>query len=60
MWVSPADARVIVTAMTTDDLPRDPDMDGLPRELAERTGPLTIRARDPETGETFRGADDAR
>jgi len=37
----------------TDDLPRDPDLDDLPAELAEHHGPLTIRARDPETGETF-------
>jgi hypothetical protein len=37
----------------TDDMPRDPDMDDLPPELAEHRRPLTIRARDPETGETF-------
>jgi hypothetical protein len=42
-----------MTAVINDDLPRDPDMDDLPRELAERTGPFTIRARDPETGETY-------
>jgi hypothetical protein len=39
--------------MTDDDLPPDPDLDDLPAELADHDGPLTIRARDPETGETF-------
>jgi hypothetical protein len=39
--------------MPDDDLPPDPDLDDLPRELAERAGPLTIRARHPETGEVF-------
>ncbi len=33
------------------DLPRDPDLDELPVELAEHEGPLRIRARDPETSE---------
>lgn len=37
----------------TDDLPSDPDMDDLPPELAEHDGVLSIRARDPETGETY-------
>lgn len=37
----------------TDHLPPDPDLDDLPRELAERADPLKIRARDPETGQFF-------
>ena len=39
--------------MTNYDLPPDPDMDDLPATLVEHDGPLTIVARDPETGETF-------
>ena len=37
----------------TQDLPRDPDLDDLPPEMAQHDGPFTICARDPETGETF-------
>ena len=32
------------------DLPPDPDLDDLPRELAEREGPLVISGVDPEDG----------
>jgi hypothetical protein len=38
---------------TDDDLPPDPDLDDLPAEFADHSGPLTIRARARETGETF-------
>jgi hypothetical protein len=37
----------------TDELPPDPDLDDLPRARAEHDGMLSIRARDPDTGETF-------
>jgi hypothetical protein len=32
------------------ELPPDPDLDDLPRELAEREGPLVISGVDPEDG----------
>jgi len=35
------------------ELPPDPDLDDLPRELAEREGPLVISGVDPEDGTDY-------
>jgi hypothetical protein len=39
--------------MDENKLPPDPDLDDLPRELAEREGPFVIAGVDPETGEHY-------
>lgn len=36
-------------------MPRDPDEDDLPDEIAQTEGPLTITGWDRETGERFEG-----
>jgi len=40
----------MMSGMDEHELPPDPDLDDLPRELAEREGPLVISGVDPEDG----------
>jgi hypothetical protein len=39
-----------------DEMPADPDLDQLPDEIADASGPLRIRGVDPETGEEYEQA----
>jgi hypothetical protein len=36
-----------------DELPRDPDLDDLPQELAEHPGPLYYAVHDPDSGAVY-------
>jgi hypothetical protein len=43
----------MMRGMDEHELPPDPDLDDLPRELAEREGPLVISGVDPEDGTQY-------
>jgi hypothetical protein len=39
--------------MTHPEMPRDPDLDDLPPEVADHPGPLFLGWRDSDTGEVY-------